>query len=64
MDYMDEKDIKFYQSADIFLNLKKNQRIILMTTKASISYTNLNLKKMIQFYLDEKVLEFLKKYIN
>ena len=40
MDYMDEKEIKFYQSFDNFLNSKKNQRIILMTTKASVSYTD------------------------
>ena len=45
MDYIDEKDIKFYESADIFLNSKKNQRIILMTTKASVSYTNFNFEK-------------------
>ncbi|MDA9653571.1 tRNA (cytidine(34)-2'-O)-methyltransferase [Candidatus Pelagibacter sp.] len=45
MDYMDEKDIKFYQSADIFFNLKKNQRIILMTTKASVSYTEFKFEK-------------------
>ena len=40
MDYMDEKEIKFYQSFDNFLNSKKNQRIVLMTTKASVSYIN------------------------
>ena len=45
MDYMDEKDINFYKSADIFFRLKKNQRIILMTTKASISYTEFKFKK-------------------
>ena len=45
MDYMDEKDINFYQSADDFFNSKKDQRIILMTTKASISYTNFKFKK-------------------
>ena len=45
MDYMDEKDIKFYQSFDDFFKKKKNQRIILMTTKASISYTNFKFKK-------------------
>ena len=39
MDYMDEKDIKFYKSAKDFFNSKKDQRIILMTTKASKSYT-------------------------
>ena len=39
MDYVNEKDIKFYKSADDFFRHKENQRIILMTTKASISYT-------------------------
>ena len=39
MDYMNEKDIKFYKSSEDFFKFKKNQRIILMTTKASISYT-------------------------
>ena len=45
MDYMDEKDIHFYQSADVFFKSKKDQRIVLMTTKASISYTNFEFKK-------------------
>ena len=45
MDYIDEKDINFYQSADAFFNSKKNQRIILMTTKASISYTQFRFDK-------------------
>ena len=45
MDYMDEKDIKFYKSVDDFFTLKKNQRIILMTTKASISYTKFKFDK-------------------
>ena len=45
MDYMDEKDIKFYKSADDFFKSKKNQRIILMTTKASISYTKFKFDK-------------------
>ncbi len=39
MDYMEEKDIKFFQNFEEFFKSKKNQRIILMTTKASISYT-------------------------
>ena len=39
MDYMDEKDIRLYKSSDDFFKSKKNERIILMTTKASISYT-------------------------
>jgi tRNA (cytidine/uridine-2'-O-)-methyltransferase len=45
MDYMNEKDIKFYKSSDDFFNSKKNQRIILMTTKASISYTKFKFEK-------------------
>ena len=39
MDYMNEKDISFYQSADEFFQEKQKNRIILMTTKASVSYT-------------------------
>jgi tRNA (cytidine/uridine-2'-O-)-methyltransferase len=45
MDYMDEKDINFYKSAETFFNSKKDQRIILMTTKASVSYTNFKFEK-------------------
>ena len=45
MDYMDQKDIKYYQSCDKFFNDKKNQRIILMTTKASFPYTKFEFKK-------------------
>ena len=45
MDYMNEKDIKFYKSFEDFFKSKKNQRIILMTTKASISYSNFKFKK-------------------
>ena len=45
MDYMDEKEIKYYENSDQFFNEKKNQRIILMTTKASNSYTKFKFKK-------------------
>ena len=45
MDYMNERDILFYQSSDHFFNSKKKQRIILMTTKASISYTKFKFDK-------------------
>ena len=45
MDYIDEKDIKFYKSSNDFFNYKKNKRIILMTTKASKSYTKFNFDK-------------------
>ena len=39
MDYMDHNQIEFYQSSDKFFEAKKNRRIVLMTTKGSISYT-------------------------
>ncbi len=45
MDYMDEKNINFYQSYDIFFKSKQDQRIILMTTQSSKSYTKFRFKK-------------------
>ena len=45
MDYIDEKDIKFHKSSDDFFKSKENQRIILMTTKASISYSEFKFDK-------------------
>ena len=44
MDYMDERLIKFYKNFDEFFKIKKseNERIILMTTKASDSYSKFN----------------------
>ncbi len=45
MDYLDERDIKFYKSSDEFIKSKENQRIVLMTTKASISYTEFKFDK-------------------
>ena len=45
MDYMNENDIKFYKSSEDFFKSKKNQRIILMTTKAAISYTEFKFDK-------------------
>ena len=46
LDYLDEKMIKFYPNKEIFFKLKKkeNERIILMTTKASVSYSSFNFK--------------------
>jgi|TARA_Y100001970_G_scaffold36160_1_gene44703 tRNA (cytidine/uridine-2'-O-)-methyltransferase len=38
MDYIDKKNIKFYNNYDHFLKSKKGQRIILMTTKAKKRY--------------------------
>tara|TARA_E500000331_G_C16943757_1_gene577364 strand:- start:193 stop:651 length:459 start_codon:yes stop_codon:yes gene_type:complete len=45
MDYMDWDKIVIHQSADKFFNTKKNHRVILMTTKASISYLKFKFKK-------------------
>ena len=45
MDYIEEKNIKFFQSFEHFSKSKENQRIILMTTKASISYTKFKFEK-------------------
>jgi tRNA (cytidine/uridine-2'-O-)-methyltransferase len=46
MDYLDEKMIKFYPNDKEFFKFKKkeNERIILMTTKASASYSSFNFK--------------------
>ena len=40
MDYMDDNKIIFYKSSDEFFETKKNERIILITTKAKKSYTS------------------------
>ena len=45
MDYMDWDKIDIYQSSKKFFEAKKNQRIILMTTKASVSYTKFKFEK-------------------
>ena len=45
MDYLDEKEIKFYKNSEYFFESKENQRIILMTTKASVSYTTFRFDK-------------------
>ncbi len=45
MDYLNEDEIKFYQSVNDFLKAKDNQRIILMTTKASVSYHSFKFKR-------------------
>ena len=42
---MNEKEIKFYQSYNDCFNSKKNERVILMTTKATLSYTNFKFDK-------------------
>ena len=45
MDYLDEKQIKFYENFEEFYAQNKNQRIILMTTKASMPYTKFKFEK-------------------
>ena len=45
MDYMDWDKIDIYQSSEKFFEAKKNERIILMTTKASVSYTKFKFEK-------------------
>ena len=45
MDYMDWDKVEIYQSSDKFFDAKKNHRVILMTTKASISYLKFNFEK-------------------
>ena len=44
MAYMDLEKIEFYQSSEKFFKKKQNQRIVLMTTKGSISYTKFKFK--------------------
>ncbi len=39
MDYMDEKNIIFFKNSEEFFNKKKNERVILITTKAKKNYT-------------------------
>ena len=45
MDYMDHSDIEFFKSYEHFLRSKVDQRIILMTTKSSVSYTKFKFEK-------------------
>ena len=45
MDYFEEENIKFHKSFDEFLKSKENQRIVLMTTKASVVYTKFKFEK-------------------
>ena len=45
MDYMDERLIKFYQSSEEFFKSKKEQRVILLTTKSAESYATFKFEK-------------------
>jgi len=44
MDYLDMDKIVFYKSSKEFFEMKKDQRVILLTTKANKSYTNFSFK--------------------
>ena len=44
MDYMEEDKIKLYKSSDEFFKSKKEQRVILITTKAIKLYTEFDFK--------------------
>ena len=45
MDYMDKKNISFYKNYKEFFEIKKNDRIVLITTKAKKIYTSFSFKK-------------------
>jgi len=45
MDYMDLNKIEIHQIAEKFFEAKKNHRVVLMTTKASISYLKFKFEK-------------------
>ena len=44
MDYLEKDKIKFFKSIDEFFKDKKNQRVILITTKANMPYTKFKYK--------------------
>ena len=44
MDYLDESMIKTYKSSEEFFKAKKNDRVILMTTKANKTYMDFKFK--------------------
>ena len=44
LDYMNKDEIKFYNDFDNFINAKNGKRIVLMTTKVSMSYTKFKFK--------------------
>ncbi|MDC3005128.1 tRNA methyltransferase, partial [Candidatus Pelagibacter sp.] len=45
MDYMNYENLRIYKSEDEFFKHKKNERVILMTTKAKKLYTEFVFKK-------------------
>ena len=45
MDYMDINNISFYKNYKEFFEIKKKERVILITTKADKTYTSFSFKK-------------------
>jgi len=45
MDYMEFDKIKFYESSEDFFEIKRYERVILMTTKAKRMYTSFRFQK-------------------
>ena len=45
MDYMDIKNISYYKNYEEFFKIKKNERVILITTKADKTYTSFSFRK-------------------
>jgi len=45
MDYMEFDKIKFYESSEDFFKIKRDERVILMTTKAKRMYTSFRFQK-------------------
>ena len=45
MDYMDIKNISYYKNYEVFFEIKKNERVILITTKADKTYTSFSFRK-------------------
>ena len=45
LDYLENCNLKFYESYDEFINSKKSLRIILATTKTNTGYTKFTFKK-------------------
>ena len=64
MDYLGFCKIFRYKDYDKFINKNKRKRIVLMTTKAKKTIIDLTLKRMIFYYLGEKVLGCRKVYIK
>ena len=64
MDYLGFSQIFRYENYDKFLIKNKKKRIVLMTTKAKKTTIDLISKRMIFYYLEEKVLGCRKVFIK